>query len=121
MRPRPRNDRVALIVAGPGVAPAVAGFAVAGIVTGVLVPIAFAAAGQLLPARSDEVIVRASIFNCAGAVTGAVVPGLLGAGAALRLGFVAPALALLLVLPLARRLPTRISASPKPLPEGEPA
>ncbi|MCC5036480.1 MFS transporter [Streptomyces sp. WAC 00631] len=111
----------ALVVAGPGAAAAVAGFAVAGIATGVLVPIAFEAAGQLLPARSDEVIARVNIFNYAGAVTGAVVPGLLGTGAGLRLGFVAPALALLLVLPLARRLPTRLSVSPKPLPEGEPA
>ncbi|MFF4362824.1 MFS transporter [Streptomyces sp. NPDC001604] len=111
----------ALVVAGPGAAAAVAGFAVAGIATGVLVPIAFAAAGQLLPARSDEVIARVNVFNYAGAVTGAVVPSLLGSGAALRLGFVAPALALLLVLPIARRLPTRTSASPKPLPEGEPA
>ncbi|MCX5071180.1 hypothetical protein OHA84_35520 [Streptomyces sp. NBC_00513] len=75
----------------------------------------------MLPARSDEVIARVNIFNYAGAVTGAVVPGLLGTGAGLRLGFVAPALALLLVLPLARRLPTRLSDSPKPLPEGEPA
>ncbi|GGS09682.1 MFS transporter [Streptomyces humidus] len=111
----------ALVVAAPGAAAAVAGFAVAGIATGVLVPIAFAAAGQLLPARSDEVISRVNVFNYAGAVTGAVVPGLLGAGAALRLGFVAPALGLLLVLPLARRLPARASASPTPLLEGEPA
>ncbi|OAH10279.1 inner membrane protein YbjJ [Streptomyces jeddahensis] len=111
----------ALVVTGPGAAAAIAGFAVAGIATGVLVPIAFAAAGQLLPDRSDEVIARVNVFNYAGAVTGAVVPGLLGAGADLRLGFVAPALALLLVLPLARRLPTRTSASRKPLPEGEPA
>ncbi|GAA0265717.1 MFS transporter [Cryptosporangium japonicum] len=94
----------ALIVLGPTAAVAVVGFAVAGLAVGAVVPIAFAAAGQLLPARSDEVIARVNVFNYAGAVAGSVVPGLLGTGAALRFGFVAPALALLLVLPVARRL-----------------
>ncbi|EXG80519.1 MFS transporter [Cryptosporangium arvum] len=104
----------ALIVLGPAAPVAVAGFAVAGLAVGAVVPIAFAAAGRLLPARSDEVIARVNVFNYAGAVTGAVIPGLLGTGAALRFGFVAPALALLLVLPVARRLTSSV-------PQGEPA
>ena len=110
----------ALVVASPVSGFAVAGFAIAGTGTGALVPIAFATAGQLLPARSDEVIARVNVFNYAGAVLGAVIPGLLGAGAALRLGFVVPGLALLLVLPVVHRLPTRTYVSLNPLPEGEP-
>lgn len=110
-----------LVVAGNGAGSAVLGFALAGVATGAMVPIAFAAAGQLLPERSDEVVARVNVFNYAGAVTGAVVPGVVGAGAALRFGFLAPALALLLVLPVVRRLPARVSASSAPLqpaPEG---
>ncbi|TQS45062.1 MFS transporter [Cryptosporangium phraense] len=104
----------ALVVLGPATSVALVGFAVAGLATGAVIPIAFAAAGRLVPARSDEVVARVNVFNYAGAVAGAVIPGLLGTGAALRFGFVAPALALLLVLPVARRLGT-------PVPQGEPA
>lgn len=109
-----------LIVAAPVTSSAVIGFAVAGLATGALVPIAFAAAGQLLPARSDEVIARVNVFNYAGAVAGAVIPGLLGTGSGLRLGFVAPALALVLVLPVVRRLPTSLPRSGKRATAGEP-
>ena len=45
---------------------------------GVLVPLAFSPAGEVVPERSDEVIARVNVFNYAGAVAGAVVPGLLG-------------------------------------------
>jgi MFS family permease len=113
-----------LVVVGPGAPAAVLGFAVAGAATGALVPVAFAAAGQLLPARSDEVVARVNVFNYGGAVVGAVVPGLLGTGAALRLGYLAPAAALLLVLPVVRRLPARVPVTPVPpvpVPGGEPA
>lgn len=96
----------ALVAAGDTVALAVLGFAVAGVVAGLLVPIAFSQAGDVLPARSDEVIARVNVFNYAGAVLGAVAPGLLGGGSAIRFGFAAPAVALLLVLPVVLRLPS---------------
>jgi MFS family permease len=107
-----------LIVVGPVVSLAVIGFAVAGLASGALVPIAFAAAGQLLPARSDEVIARVNVFNYLGAVTGAVIPGLLASGSSLRLGFAAPAFALLLVLRVVRRLSTSLPNSNKRAVEG---
>lgn len=110
-----------LIVAVPVPSPAILGFAVAGLATGALVPIAFAAAGQLLPARGDEVIARVNVFNYAGAVAGGVLPGLVGTGADLRLGFAAPALALVLVLPVVRRLPGFRPVSPERAAEGEAA
>ncbi|HEY6794114.1 MAG TPA: MFS transporter [Kineosporiaceae bacterium] len=109
----------ALVVLGSGTAAAITGFGLAGIGTGALVPIAFASAGELLPSRRDEVIARVNVFNYAGAVVGAVAPGLVGAGTALRLGFLGPALALLLVLSVALRLPTVPSAYTSSLPEGE--
>lgn len=96
----------ALVAADDTVALAVLGFAVAGVVAGLLVPIAFSQAGDVLPARSDEVIARVNVFNYAGAVLGAVAPGLLGGGSAIRFGFAAPAVALLLVLPVVLRLPS---------------
>lgn len=97
----------ALVAAGDHVAFAVVGLALAGAVAGLMVPIAFSQAGDVEPERSDEVIARVNVFNYAGAVIGAVLPGLSGGGAALRFGFVGPALALLLVVPLVLRLPSR--------------
>lgn len=105
-----------LVAVGGAVALAVLGFAVAGVVAGLLVPIAFSQAGDVLPERSDEVIARVNVFNYAGAVLGAVAPGLLGGGSAIRLGFAAPAVALLLVLPVVLRLPRRVAATATSLP-----
>ena len=84
---------------------AILGFAAAGTAAGLLVPVAFSRAGELLPVRSDEVIARVNIFNYGGAVVGAVALGLFAADAsALAYGFLLPAVALLAALPLLRGL-----------------
>jgi MFS family permease len=70
---------------------AVVGFALAGVATGVMVPITFSAAGELDPAHSDQIIARVNIFNYAGVIVGAVILGLLSGGAGLGLGFLLPA------------------------------
>ena len=92
---------VSLIPAGGA---AIAGFALAGVAVGALVPITFGATGELVPARSDEIIARVNLFNYAGAIAGAVLVGFLGDVFGLALGFLLPAVALAAVLPVLRRL-----------------
>ncbi|MCL8014942.1 MFS transporter [Streptomyces sp. AS02] len=94
---------------------AIAGFAAAGLATGALVPLAFSAAGELRPARSDEVIARVNLFNYAGALAGAVSLGLVATGPALGTAFVIPALLLLAVTPVARRAGSKRAAPRKTL------
>jgi MFS family permease len=55
----------------------IAGFALAGVAVGALVPLTFSAAGRLDENRRDEIIARVNIFNYGGAVAGAVIVGLL--------------------------------------------
>jgi MFS family permease len=83
---------------------AVIGFAAMGAAAGALVPIAFSRAGELLPARSDEVIARVNLFNYAGAIVGAVTLGLLVSGAALGPAFLIPGLLLAASSPVLRVL-----------------
>ena len=78
------------------------GFALAGVGTGALVPLAFSGAGRLAPARSDEVIARVNLFNYAGAVVGGVVPGVLSESVGLGLVFLLPALVLVPIVWLLR-------------------
>ncbi|WP_159808785.1 MFS transporter [Cellulomonas citrea] len=82
---------------------AVAGFALVGVGVGTLVPLTFSAAGELAPARVDEVISRINLFNYAGAVLGAVTLGLLSSGPGLGPAFILPAVLLVPALVLARR------------------
>lgn len=91
----------------PFAAAAIIGFALAGVATGALVPAAFGAAGDLDPARSDEVIARVNVFNYVGAVIGAVAVGLLADGPGLSLAFLIPAAAIALVLLTLRAFPRR--------------
>ncbi|MEZ3159387.1 MFS transporter [Microbacterium sp. BWT-B31] len=92
-------------------AAAVAGFALAGVAVGVLVPVTFGAAGELDPAHSDQIIARVNIFNYAGAVLGAVVIGLLADWPGLGPAFVLPAIALAAVLLVVPRFRTTASAA----------
>ncbi len=78
----------------PATGAAVAGFAVVGVGVGALVPLAFSAAGELDPARVDEVVARVNLFNYAGAVLGAVLVGLLADGPGLGVALLLPALVL---------------------------
>lgn len=92
-----------LVAALPGVPAAVAGFALAGVATGTLVPLAFGAAGELAPDRSDEVVARVNLFNYVGVVLGAASLGVVGEGRGLGIAFALPAVLLLAALPLVRR------------------
>ena len=87
----------------PSIGAAIAGFALAGVAVGALVPLAFTSAGALVPARGDKVIARVNLFNYAGAVLGAVLIGLLADAPGLGLAFLLPAAALVGVLFVARR------------------
>jgi MFS family permease len=77
---------------------AIMGFALAGVATGVLVPVTFGAAGELSPSHSDQVVARVNLFNYAGAILGAVVIGLLADAPGLGPAFLLPAVALAGVL-----------------------
>lgn len=92
---------------------AVIGFALAGVATGVLVPVTFGAAGELAPEHSDQVIARVNLFNYAGAILGAVVVGLLADEPGLGIAFLLPAVVLaaaLFVVPRFRTAPSAVAA-----------
>ncbi|WP_306207081.1 MFS transporter [Actinoplanes sp. RD1] len=104
----------ALVVAVPTVGAAVTGFALTGIGVGILVPLAFTAAGEAAPGRSDEIIARVNLFNYAGALLGAVLLGALSAPVGLRVAFLVPVVGLLLTLPAVRAL-THLRPAPDPV------
>ena len=87
-----------LVALLPFPAAAIAGFALAGVASGVMIPVTFGAAGELAPAHSDQVIARVNLFNYAGAIVGAVVIGLLADGPGIGPAFLLPAVALVAVL-----------------------
>jgi MFS family permease len=93
-----------LVAAVPSVAAAIVGFVLTGLGVGVLVPLAFSAAGHAAPGRSDEVIARVNLFNYGGALLGAVLLGLLSDPVGLQLAFLVPVAGLLLTLPVVRQL-----------------
>ncbi|WP_433828113.1 MFS transporter [Actinoplanes sp. CA-015351] len=93
-----------LVAALPSIGAAVAGFAIAGIGVGVLVPLAFSAAGEAAAENSDEVIAKVNLFNYGGALLGAVLLGALSEPIGLQIAFLIPVVAVILTLPLARRL-----------------
>lgn len=92
-----------LVALVPVPAVAVTGFALAGLASGVLIPVTFGAAGELDPLHSDQVIARVNLFNYAGAILGAVVLGLLADGPGLGPAFLIPAVALAGILFAVRR------------------
>ncbi|GAA2988429.1 MFS family permease [Microbacterium terrae] len=103
----------AVVALLPAPAAAVVGFALAGIATGVLVPVTFGASGDLEPARSDQVIARVNLFNYAGAILGAVVVGVLADGPGIGPAFLLPAVALLAVLFVVPRFRVTVASSAK--------
>ncbi len=90
---------------------AVAGFALLGLGVAVVAPLSFSAAARIAGgadldpavrrARVDAVIARFNQFNYVGALLGAVLTGLVGAGN-LRWGFALPMVLVVGILPLAR-------------------
>lgn len=104
-----------LVAAVPSTAAAVLGFAVVGVGVGALVPLAFSAAGELDPARVDEVVARVNLFNYAGAVLGAVLVGLLADGPGLGVALLLPAVFLAPTAGVARWfVPGRVRAAGGP-------
>ena len=97
---------------------AIAGFALAGVAVGALVPLAFTSAGALAPARSDEIIARVNLFNYAGAVLGAVLLGLLADSPGLGVAFLLPAVLLVPVLFIARLFRAPVAAGAVPVAVG---
>lgn len=95
-----------LVALVPVAGVAVVGFALAGLASGVLIPVTFGAAGELAPAHSDQIIARVNLFNYAGSILGAVALGLLADGPGLGPAFLIPAVALAAVLFLLRRFRT---------------
>ncbi|WP_187291312.1 MFS transporter [Cellulomonas flavigena] len=83
---------------------AVAGFALAGVGAGALVPLAFSAAGELAPERLDDVVARINLFNYAGAILGAVALGLLSEAIGLGPAFLVPALLLVPAIAIVPRM-----------------
>lgn len=98
---------LAVVALVPSPVAAVAGFALAGVGAGTLVPLAFSAAGELAPDRLDEVVARINLFNYAGALVGAVVIGLLSELLGLGPAFFVPALLLVPALGVVPQLGDR--------------
>ncbi|WP_438353607.1 MFS transporter [Microbacterium sp. CJ88] len=100
-----------LVAVLPSAPAAIVGFALAGVAVGALVPLAFTSAGELAPARSDEIIARVNLFNYGGAVLGAVALGLLAGAPGLGQAFLLPGMLLLPVLLIVRRFRAAGAAS----------
>ncbi len=102
---------LAVIVFAPSWQVAVLGFTLLGAGVAVVAPLSFSAAARLAgtddldpamrQARVDAVIARFNQFNYVGALLGAVLTGVVGAGN-LRIGFAVPMVLILGLLPLAR-------------------
>lgn len=109
---------LAVVVSAPGWPVAVLGFTVLGAGVAVIAPLSFSAAARIAggegldPAtrqvRVDAVIARFNQFNYVGALLGAVLTGVVGAGN-LRIGFAVPMVLILLIVPLARAFAVRNS------------
>jgi MFS family permease len=106
---------LAVVVFAPAWPVAVLGFFVLGAGVAVVAPLSFSAAARLAGgdtsnqaerrARVDAVIARFNQFNYVGALLGAVMTGVVGAGN-LRFGFAVPMVLVLGILPLARAFAT---------------
>jgi MFS family permease len=101
---------LAVVVFAPAWPAAVLGFLVTGGGVAVVAPLSFSAAARIAGAdldqagrraRVDAVIARFNQFNYVGALLGAVMTGLVGAGS-LRVGFAVPMVLVLGLLPLAK-------------------
>lgn len=103
---------LAVVVFAPTWPVAVLGFTALGAGTAVIAPLSFSAAARIAGAeaglspaarqvRVDAVIARFNQFNYAGALIGAVLIGVVGAGN-LRIGFAVPMVLILGILPLAK-------------------
>ncbi|MFE6858347.1 MFS transporter [Nocardia sp. NPDC057668] len=110
---------LAVAVAAPGPAVAIAGFLVAGIGLPLIAPLCFSEAGRLTSGRGlDSVIARLNLFNYAGTLVGGVVVGALAAVTDLRGGFGATLLFALILIACAQVFHARTTVTAVPaLPE----
>lgn len=98
-----------VVVASPGWPVAILGFTVLGAAVAVVAPLSFSAAAAVAgggdwstrQAKVDQVIARFNQFNYVGALLGAVLTGVVGAGS-LRVGFAVPMVLILGIIPLAK-------------------
>ena len=107
---------LAVVVFAPAWPVAVVGFTVLGAGVAVVAPLSFSAAARIAGgerARVDAVIARFNQFNYAGALLGAVLTGVVGAGN-LRIGFAVPMVLVVLLVPLARAFAPAGSAEAVP-------
>lgn len=109
-RPRLALATVSIAAAGLALAGAVhavptalVGFGLAGLGVGALVPIAYAAAGDLDPRRGDEIVARVNLFTYPGSLIGAVLPGLISTGGGIGASFLLAAVLILPALVAVRR------------------
>lgn len=94
---------------------AVIAFGITGLGLGVIVPLSFAAAGDLAPDRIDEIVARLNLFNYVGVLLGAAATGIIADATSMRIAIAIPALLILTVLFAAPRF------APKPAPASAPA
>ena len=81
-----------------------AGVGLAGLGVGALVPLAYSAAGDIEPARGDEIVARVNLFSYPGSLIGAVLPGLLSASIGLPFAYVLAAVLLVPAVAIASKL-----------------
>ncbi|MDF8264380.1 MFS transporter [Luteipulveratus flavus] len=116
---------LAVVVLAPTWPVGILGFFVLGLGVAVIAPLSFSAAAaiaregvdddpDLLRRRVDSVIARFNQFNYAGALLGAVMTGVFGAGT-LRLGFAVPMVLIVAMVPLARAF-APVADAPRPAP-----
>ncbi|MFI9409264.1 MFS transporter [Nocardia gamkensis] len=111
---------LALVVAAPSPAVAIAGFLVAGAGLPVIAPLCFSAAGQLATGRElDALIARLNLFNYAGTLLGGGVVGAVAASAGHRAGFVIPLLFAVALIALSRVFHSQRVASAPTAPRPE--
>jgi len=92
-----------LSAAAPAPWVAVLGFAVTGLGLGVIVPLTFAAAGDVAPEQMDEIVSRLNLFNYVGVVIGSALTGLIADVAGMRVAILVPAVLVLGILTVASR------------------
>jgi predicted MFS family arabinose efflux permease len=105
-----------VVVTAPSWPIAVLGFAILGGGVSVIAPLSYSAAARIAGGsqeRVDAVIARFNQFNYVGALLGAVLTGVVGAGS-LRIGFAVPAVLVLAMLPLARAFAPSGFSAPRP-------
>ncbi len=101
-----------LVLAAVAPAPwlAIAGFAVTGLGLGVIVPLSFAAAGDLAPEQIDEIVARLNLFNYVGVVIGSAATGIVADATNMRVALLVPAVLVLGVLTVTRLYRERVGA-----------